>query len=165
MSTAGDPPAVAAAPAGVLSAMGLQVRPPGGFDIAIYRRPALAGEQTYPVLHAATVALPAGRGDYGAGVVEALGADDVFVGLLEFGPESVGTALFRTVTGVPGLTPGLYRPSQLQRTIQGQAGVQRFFTLNGRAFCLYSVIGSLTNRVGLTNRANQFLSGLRIDPS
>jgi hypothetical protein len=150
---------------GVMSAMGLGMRPPRGFDISIYRRPAEAGEHTYPVLHAATIALPANRGDYGAGVVEALGADDVFVSLLEFGPDSVGTALFRTVTGIPGLTPSSYRPAQLQRSIRSQAGVQKFFTLTGRAFCLYSVIGSLTNRIGLTNRANQVLSALTIEPS
>jgi hypothetical protein len=63
---------------------------------------------------------------------------------------------------VPGLTPDAYRPQQLQRTIQGQAGVQRFFTSAGRSFCLYSVIGTLTNRVALTARANQILGSVRV---
>ena len=68
----------------------------------------------------------------------------------------------RQVHAVPGLTPDAYRPRQLQRTILGQAGVQRFFTTGGRAFCLYSVIGALTNRVVLTARANEVLGSLRV---
>jgi hypothetical protein len=145
-----------------IAAMGLAVTPPPGWEAAIYRRPAVPGEQTYPVLHAATVALPAGRGDYGSGLVELLGRDDVFVSVLEFGPEAASTPLFSALRAVPGLTPDAYRPRQLQRTILGQAGVQRFFTTAGRAFCLYSVIGALANRVMLTARANEVLGTLRV---
>jgi hypothetical protein len=147
-----------------LQAMGISVTPPTGWEASIYRRPAATGEQTYPVMHAATVPLPATRGDYGGGLVELLGPNDVFVGVLEFGPEAAGSALFHNLDGVPGLTPDVYRPRQLQRTITGQAGVQRFFTVGGRAFCLYSVIGSIANRVVLTGRANQLIGSLHIDP-
>jgi hypothetical protein len=145
-----------------IAAMGLAVTPPPGWEAAIYRRPALSGQQTYPVLHVATVPLPAGRGDYGAGLVELLGPDDVFVSVLEFGAEAASSPLFSTLRAVPGLTPDAYRPRQLQRTILGQAGVQRFFTTQGRAFCLYSVIGALTNRVALTARANEVLGSFRV---
>ena len=106
--------------------------------------------------------LPAGRGDYGGGLVETLGAADVFVSVLEFGPEAAASPLFRRLHAVPVLTPDAYRPNQLQRTIAGQAGVQRFFITAGRAFCLYSVLGSILNRVPSTARANQILSSLRI---
>ena len=34
----------------------------------------------------------------------------------------------------------------LQRLIEGQGGAQRFFTVNGRAFCLYVVFGSFARR-------------------
>jgi hypothetical protein len=146
-----------------ISAMGLAVTPPVGWEATIYRRPATDGATTYPVLHAATVALPAARGDYGSGVVELLGPDDVFVGILEFGPEAANTPLFRSLSAVPALTPDAYRPRQLQRTIRGQAGVQRFFTAAGRGFCLYSVVGSMANRVMLTARANQMLGTVRVD--
>jgi hypothetical protein len=149
-------------PRATVAALGMAVIPPSGWEVAIYRRSPGHGEQTYPVLHAATVPLPAVRGDYGSGVVELLGPDDVFVGLLDFGPEAAGTPLFAGMQGVPGLTPDAYRPNQLQRTIQGQAGVQRFFTTSGRAFCLYSVIGAFANRLGLTGRANAILGTIRI---
>jgi hypothetical protein len=141
------------------------VAPPTGWEATIYRRSAGAGERTYPILHAATVPLPAERGDYGSGLVETLGPEDVFVSVLEFGPEAAGTALFRTLTAVPGVTPDAYRPRQLQRTILGQAGVQRFFTVAGRAFCLYSVIGSVAHRIPSSARANQLLGTFQVEAS
>ena len=150
------------APRVPIAAMGLAVTPPTGWEAAIYRRPAANGAQTYPILHAATVALPADRGDYGAGVVELLGPDDVFVSILDFGPDAARSPLFSGLSAVPGLTPDAYRPRQLQRTIRGQAGVQRFFSMAGRGFCLYSVIGSVANRVVLTARANEILGTIRI---
>jgi hypothetical protein len=146
-----------------LRAAGLSVTPPVGWEVSIYRRPPDPGQETYPVLHAATVPLPGGRGDYGGGVVELLGPDDVFVGILEFGPSAAGTALFNRLQAVPGLTPDAFRPRQLQRTIPGQAGAQRFFTAAGRAFCLYAVIGSMANRMLLTNRANQLIGTFRVE--
>lgn len=147
-----------------MSAMGLSVVAPSGWDAAIYRRAPEDGTVTYPVVHAATVALPTQRGDYGSGLVELLGPEDVFVGVLEFGPEAAETPLFSALTAVPGLTPDSYRPRQLQRTILGQAGVQRFFTVGGRAFCLYSVVGAWTNRAALSQRANLLIGSLRISP-
>ncbi len=148
-----------------LHSAGLTIAPPTGWEAAIYRRPAGPGETTYPVVHAATVPLPADRGDYGGGLVEQLGPEDVFVSFLEFGPDAAGSPLFGTLPAVPGLTPDSYRPRQLQRTILGQAGVQRFFTVGGRAFCLYSVIGSMANRVPLTARANQVIGSFRVAPA
>ena len=148
-----------------LHSAGLTIAPPSGWEATIYRRPAGPGETSYPIVHAATVPLPPGRGDYGGGLVEHLGSEDVFVSFLEFGPEAAGSALFGTLPAVPGLTPDSYRPRQLQRAILGQAGVQRFFTVAGRAFCLYSVIGSMANRVQLTDRANQVIGSFRVAPA
>jgi hypothetical protein len=142
--------------------MGLAVTPPPGWEATIYRRPASSGTVTYPILHAATLALPAERGDYGSGLVELLGPGDVFVSILDFGPDAGRTPLFRTLSAVPVLTPDAYRPRQLQRTILGQAGVQRFFNAADRGLCLYSVIGSMANRVMLTARANQILGTVRV---
>lgn len=146
-----------------IAAMGLAVSPPAGWEATIYRRPAEAGEITLPIMHAATVPLPVERGDYGGGVVETLGPDDVFVGVLEFGAEDGISPLFAQITGVPGLTPDSFRPQQLQRTIRGQAGVQRFFNASGRSFCLYSVIGAFANRGRLAGRANQLIGSFHVE--
>lgn len=145
-----------------LRAQGLSAAPPAGWEAAIYRRPAQPGEETFGVLHAATVPLPAVRADYGGGVVETLGPEDLFISVLDFGPAAAGSALF-SAPGLPGLTPDMYGPKQLQRVLRGQAGVQRFFTANGRGFCLYSVIGSYANRNALTRRANAMIGTIRIE--
>jgi hypothetical protein len=147
-----------------IAAAGLSVTPPSGWEATIYRRPALVEhEVTLPIMHAATVPLPTERGDYGGGLVEMLGPEDVFVSVLEFGTDAATTPLFSQITGVPGLTPDLYRPRQLQRTIRGQAGVQRFFNASGRAFVLYSVIGAFANRSQLAGRANQLIGTFHVE--
>lgn len=118
---------------------------------------------TKPVLHAATVPLPSRRADYGSGVVESLSSTDVFVALLEFGEEAVGSRLFPEVQEIPVLEPAMLHPSQLQRTIRGQAGKQIFFTYRGRAFCLYVVIGSNALRTELAAKANELIVTLEIE--
>jgi hypothetical protein len=145
-----------------ISGQGLWITPPEGWEAVIYRRPEGPGHQTLPVLHAATVPLPPERGDYGSGLVETLQPGDVFVSLLEFGPLAANSPLF-AANGIPGLTPDMYRPKQLQRVLPGQGGVQRFFTEGGRAFCLYSVVGSYANRVALCARANQMIGSIHIE--
>jgi hypothetical protein len=147
-----------------ISRLGLSVGLPAGWEGAIYRRAALPGETTHPVVHAATVPLPPGRGDFGRQVVEQLGPDDVFVALLEYLPASAGAPMFRPTPGVPGLTPDLFSPFVLQRLLPGQAGSQRFFSTGGRAFCLYVVLGSFANRYSLVARANSVLATLQVQP-
>ncbi|HSP37311.1 MAG TPA: hypothetical protein VLR26_06125 [Frankiaceae bacterium] len=129
----------------------------------ISRRPSGPhGDRSRPVLHACTRTLPEDRGDYGSGAVELLGADDVFVSLLEFGPESVGTALFAR-QGLPRPLPlNSFSPTRLQRTLPGQSGLQIFFTDNGRAFCLYVVLGAHSRRVSLLPKAEQLVTSLAI---
>jgi hypothetical protein len=121
------------------------------------------GESTFQVIHAATVPLSGPRADYGGGVVERLGSGDVFVALLEFGPEEAGSALFKVVEDIPTLDISMFHRNQLQRRIRGQAGVQHFFTLNGRPFCLYVVLGSIANAPELVVKANELLDGLSVE--
>ena len=121
-----------------------------------------AGEQTHPVMHLATFALPAQRGDYGSGAVEIMGAADVFVALLEFGPECLGSALF-SPTGVPTVRASSFNPQALQRRLPGQAGCQVFFTAAARAWCLYVVIGDARRAAAASTRVNALLAGIEVD--
>lgn len=116
----------------------------------------------HPFLHASNFALPKERAPFGSGVVQEMGPDDVFVALIEYAPSSVATPLF-AVHGIPGrLGRGDFSTSSVQRTIRGQSGVQRFFHVAGRAFCLYVVLGGQPAfRAGLTD-ANLLLRSLRI---
>lgn len=147
-----------------LSRDGLSVDVPDGWEARI-RRSVAAEEDasTFPVIHAATVPLSGKVADYGGGVVEKLGSDDVFISLIEFGDEAIGSALFAEVGEVPTLHASMFHPNQLQRRLRGQAGTQIFFTFRGRAFCLYVVIGAYSRRAHLANRAGQVIRSLAIE--
>jgi hypothetical protein len=60
------------------------------------------------------------------------------------------------------LTPEEFSPATLQRVIPGHAGTQRFFTENGRPFCLYVALGSFDLRGDLVPRANEVLSTVEV---
>lgn len=118
-------------------------------------------ERTNPVLHLANFALPAGRGDYGTGAVEVMGDQHAFVALVEFDAEEAGRPLFAE-RGLPRITVADFAPNQLQRRLPGQLGCQRFFTERGRAFCLYTVLGSKRHAVSLLQEVHEVLAGLEV---
>jgi len=146
-----------------LAAHGVETRLPAGWEARIFRRRDPSGATTHAVVHAATVPLPDERGDFGGGVVDALGSDDVFVTIIEFHPDAAASALFRS-DGIPrALRPRDFDTHALQRALPGQAGAQVFFRHRGRAWCLYAVIGSHRNRVRLVGRVNEVLGGIDLD--
>jgi hypothetical protein len=122
-------------------------------------------ERILPTAHLATIALPAERGDFGSGAVDNLGPDDLFVALLEYGPECAGTAAFSR-QGVPRRARRTnFGRRSLQRTIDGQAGWQQFCTENGRAFCLYVVLGRDSEIEPLLTELDTVLGSFRITPA
>ncbi|MFP5219246.1 MAG: hypothetical protein ACLGIG_05850 [Actinomycetes bacterium] len=144
--------------------MAVERRP--GWEVRIRRRPAdrdEPGGRPAAVLHAATVALPETRGDFGGGVTPLLTAADVFLTLAEYDAEAVGTPLFST-RGRPRVRPDDFAPNQLQRSLPGQSGVQYFFTEGGRAYCLYIVLGNHARRAALVRKVNELLAGLDLEP-
>lgn len=152
-----------------LASAGITVDLPQGWEAEIYQRPddrlTLASgrsEANHTVLHAGNFPLPPDRGDFGSGAVEIMRAHELLVVLFEHGPDSVGTALFsREGMPVP-LDASEFDRDMMQRPLQGQAGLQKFFTANGRAFCLYVVLGSYHNRQALVSLANELLATLDI---
>ena len=122
------------------------------------------GSVEFPSVHVANFALPADRATYGSDVVGSMGQEDAFVALLEFTPSSAHTALF--ANAVPRHLRSVdFSGSQLQRTIAGQLGAQRFFSVAERALCCYVVLGgrgALRRALGDVNRV---LSGLRVRPA
>lgn len=155
---------------------GIAVDLPDGWEGSIDRRPEQAAaasrstgrpaavEAEHPITHLANFPLPNERGDYGSGAVEQMTSNDVLVCLLEHGSEDVGTPLFAN-QGIPQLTAAQFSPSSMQRTVEGMSGTQAFFTENGRAFCLYAVVGSHRERRALVPIVNDLLRTLRIAPA
>ncbi|WP_328295431.1 hypothetical protein OG218_22450 [Kineococcus sp. NBC_00420] len=147
-----------------LDAHGISVEAPQGWEVRITRRSTEGHDpQSHrrPVLHAATVPLPAVRGDFGGGVTGTLGEQDLFVSLFEHDPAASTTALFAD-TGFPLPELADFAPNRLQRSIPGQAGGQWFFHVGGRAFCLYVVLGSFARRAELFNRLTPLLRSVQL---
>ena len=123
-----------------IAAHGIAIELPPGWEGAISGARKSDPDAT-PVVHLSTAALGPNRGDFGSGSVEDLGPDDVFVALVEYGSDCVGTELFAR-QGMPRrLRERAFNRRALQRTLDGQCGQQVFFTEAGRAFCLYVVLG------------------------
>lgn len=114
--------------------------------------------------HGIAAQLPSGfEGRIGA--VALMGPDDVFATLFEYGPESLGTALFSPQGWPNSFGPGDFSPARLRRGIPGQSGAQRFFTEEGRPFSFYAVLGSHVRRGVLVPRVNALVSSLEISPT
>lgn len=157
----------------VLAGHGMTVALPERWEGRLYLRadvpddsahPAAYGwpeEQAHPVLHLGNFALPPRRGDFGTGAVEVMGEQHVFVALFEYGPEEAWQPLF-AARGLPRLAVRDFAANQLQRTIPGQLGCQRFFTENGRAFCLYVVLGSERYAVSLVQQVHEVIAQVRL---
>jgi hypothetical protein len=153
---------VGAAPATV-AAHGLVVTLPDRWEARLYLRDALAadGESINPVLHVANFALPPGRGDFGSGAVDVMGARHAFVALLEYDAAEAGTPLF-AARGMPRPRLRDFAPNALQRAIPGQLGSQQFFTERSRAFCLYVVLGSRQDAPALLGDLHTLLEGIEV---
>jgi hypothetical protein len=163
----------------ILRGHGFTVTVPRGWDARIFQRtesevmsPAAPGTGaslvprsgiTTPVVHLASFALPEGRGDYGSGAVNLMRSRDVFLALVEFGPESVGTPLFAP-SGAPRFRAGELSEAVMQRPIAGLAGAQRFCTIAGRPFCAYAVVGSVARRSSLVAEVNRAVGAVAVEP-
>lgn len=140
-----------------LSAYGLQVTLPDGWDGRIYMNDPIDGATTNPVVHISTFPLPPQTqvGDYGNGAIDFMGPTDVFLALVEFNQELAGEPLFQVNSGLPRpIEPVLFDGRQMQRPLPGFGGLQLFFNEESRAFCLYAVVGSMAGvaeAVGIFN--------------
>ena len=137
----------------IISRSGISVDLPSGWEGSI-RPPATLpdGARRYSVTHLANFPLPPVRGEYGSGAVDLL---------LEFGPESAGTALFDK-TRPPFLRASDFSRDTLQQRVEGHGGAQRFFTEAGRPFCLYVVVGDYIDRVDVLESINSVLGRVTI---
>ena len=155
----------------VLSDHVIEVVLPPGWDGRLYRRDSAeistavmqVASTTRAVLHAASFPLPVERGDFGSGAVEMMRPQDVLLVLVEHDPEAAGTALFAAAGPPRRLSSKDFGPNTLLRAIPGQRGAQVFFSANGRAFCLYIVLGG-DEPDRIMPVVNSLLQALRIGP-
>jgi hypothetical protein len=140
----------------------VSVRLPAGWQVAARRQaPSEPGRPGNLLVHAATIALPRERGDFGSDVAGLLGPDDVFVSLFEYERSSAGTVLFSS-RGIPVVRPSDFVVGALQRSRPGQSGAQYFFTQADRAFCLFAILGSHSRRIPGARKVNALVAGMDI---
>ena len=144
-----------------IGAHGIMSRLPAGFEGRIFIRESNVGT-AYPVAQFATFPLPDDIGDFGSGAVTIMGPRDVFACLFEYGPESVGTALFAHQGRPAVLSPADFSPVRLRRGLVGQSGNQWFFTEAGRPFSFYAVLGSHALRDVLVPKVNAVMASLTV---
>jgi hypothetical protein len=154
---------VVGGPTATVAAHGLRVHLPARWEARLFLRDATAGEgeSVNPVLHLANFALPPGRGDFGSGAVEQMGAAHAFVALLEYDAAEAGTPLF-AARGMPRPALRDFARNALQRPLRGQLGCQRFFTEHGRAFSLYVVLGSGQHAARLLGEVRTVLDNITV---
>jgi hypothetical protein len=158
---------------------GISLELPSGWDARLYSRP-LVEPSVLPAglasplirtptarggaatLHFANFTLPAKAGDFGTAATAVMPAGGVFAALVEYqtgqGLEP-GRGLFEA-QGIPvPIAPDDLDPHALLRALPGQAGVQRFFSVGDRPFCLYVVVGPASGvRTALSQLNNALLS-------
>lgn len=158
----------------ILSDHGIAVTVPSGWDARLFQRAEIevatpgdpdtpVGGFTSPILHLGNFDLPTVRGDYGSGAVDIMGPDHVFVALVEFAADSVGQPMFNG-RGLPQLRGSDFAPATMQRPTPPRSGAQRFFVEQGRAFCLYAVIGSHTRRQILAPHVAAAVAAIVVSP-
>ena len=153
-----------------LVAHGVSVDVPAGWEAELSTQPDPAmldsslesSDTSLVVVHAANFSLPAERGDYGSGAVEVMDRNGIFAALIEFDRASATSELFAHEGFPTRLEPADFAPDQLHLSLPGQAGLQQFFHVGSRAFCLYTVIGSYSMRGLLVPELNRLLAGLNV---
>jgi hypothetical protein len=148
----------------ILAKDGISVDLPRGWEGRAFVPAVPAPALTYPVLHAATFALPHDDSSFGGGLARAMGAEATMFSLVEFDPALAGEKLFRGDRLPIVVRPADLSPGALQVRRPGHAGVQRFFAESRRAFCLYAIVGSRDDRSDRVRQLNGVLATLRIEP-
>lgn len=115
------------------------------------------------VAHLANFPLPPGRGDFGGGAIDVMRPGDALIVLFEYGAESAGTALFKEQGSPRFVRSDDFDRDVLHNSVAGMSGVQRFFTANGRPFCLYIVVASHLDRADVLPEINVVLASLEVD--
>jgi hypothetical protein len=107
-----------------------------GWEARVWRADAAPPAVPGTVVRLANFPLPVTKNTYAAEVADDLKPGDVLVSLVELDPSLADRGLY-AAQGVPLVRVDDLDPRALQAAGPGRLGVQRFFSLQGRAFSLY----------------------------
>jgi hypothetical protein len=146
-----------------LEAHGLRIELPRGWSGRAFKRP--GGGAT---IHAGDFQLPLDDGEFGDRSTAVMPSGSSFLVLTEYRPGAglePGEGLFASRKVPTALDPTAFSPRGLAHPRPGQAGTQHFFTVAGRAFCLYVVVsGRRSERRRQLAVLGHMLRSLRVQP-
>jgi hypothetical protein len=119
-----------------IAAHGLAIEVPRGWEARMWVPDLPAPAVNLPVLHLANFPLPVTRDTYAEELADGLRPGQVVASLAELASELAGRGLY-AAEGVAPIRRDELDPRALQRQERGRLGLQRFFSMGGRAFSLY----------------------------
>ncbi len=140
-----------------LAAHGVTVELPPGWDARASKKDGVV------TLHVANYAIPTRDGEFGPRATRTMPTSGIFLALTEYQQALAREGLYRRRRIPRRLAPGDFSPNAVLNARRDQLGHQRFFTANGRPFCLYAVVRARRGRARLVAQANAVLRSLRID--
>jgi hypothetical protein len=121
-----------------LRAHGLGLTLHRGWEARIWMPQEPPPAENHPVVRLANFALPQTKDTYAEDAAEDLRRGQVVASLAEFSPRLADRGLYAS-QGVPHFSRQDLDPRALQRHLPGRFGLQRFFSVRGRAFSLYVI--------------------------
>jgi hypothetical protein len=94
--------------------------------------------ENHPIVRLANFALPTTADTYAEDVADSLRPGQLIASLVEFSARLADRGLYAP-QGVPAFGVDDLDPRALQRHLPGRFGLQRFFSVRGRAFSLYVI--------------------------
>jgi hypothetical protein len=146
-----------------LRGRGLALSVLGGWEARIWKPDLPPPAENHPVVRLANFALPLTKDTYAEDVADGLRPGRVVASLAEFSSALAGRGLYAP-QGVPGLSVADLDPRAVQRQAHDRAGVQRFFSEQGRAFSLYVIARSGPGLDRAMNELTIQLEGVVVDP-
>ena len=146
-----------------LRAHGIAVAVHRGWEARVWVPDLPPPAENHPVLRLANLALPQSRNTYAEDVADALRPGQLVASLAEFSPALADRGLYAP-QGVPRLHVADLDPRAVQRQGHGRSGVQRFFSVRGRAFSLYVVAREGAGLAPAMTALDAQLHDLVVDP-
>ena len=143
-------------------AHGLAVSTHRGWEVRIWMPDLPPPAENHPVVRLVNFAMPSTKNTYAEDVADELRPGQVIASLAEFSPASAGSGLYAP-QGVPKLRIDDFDPRAVQRAIPGRSGLQRFFTVAGRAFSLYVIARDGAGLARAVDELGRQLQGLVVD--
>jgi hypothetical protein len=145
-----------------INGFGINFSVPPGWDARIFQRVAPEPQAVVnPVAHIGNFALPVDAGDFGNGAYTIMGANGIFMSLVEFDQAHAQEPLFST-HGIPSVDESCFDPFAMPIVVPGMAGRQFFFNIANRAFCAFLVVGSYAQRAVQAPQLHAVLATLQV---